>query len=96
MDGNSTTINGVLVEKEGDVTHFSIPKDCSKPREDKSEENVGFFRRILNWFSFSKVTPYAKVRDPSDPLYKRSNSADDYDAGSDGAIGAEIGIKIRF
>ena len=42
------------------------------------------------------MKPYAKVRDLADPLWKRHESIDDMDVGSDGKMAVEVGLKVDF
>lgn len=53
---------------------------------------MGLFRRIINWFKGGNVVPCVKIRDVSNPFRDRT----DIDAGSDGAVGVEVGLKIKF
>ncbi len=85
----------IYVDEDG-VEHF-IPQKVEKvgtPRGEceKPQEEVGFFRKIINWFKGGDVSPYIKIRDASDPFRDRS----DIDSGSDGALGVEVGLKIKF
>lgn len=85
----------IYVDEDG-VEHF-IPQKAEKVKtscEDckESNEEVGFFRKIINWFRSGNVSPCIKIRDVSNPFRDRS----DIDSGSDGALGVEVGLKIKF
>jgi len=85
-------INDVELIQDGDVTHFKpISKNNQKPQEDlqPKKEEGGFFSKIVNWFKTSKVTPYVKNRNLSDPFGDKN-----YNGGC--KDGYEIGLKIKF
>jgi len=54
-----------------------------------------WFSRIIDWFTTSRITPYVKVRDISDPIGKFA-SGDNDDINPNGPKGIEAGIKIKF
>lgn len=81
-------VDGVeIIEYKDGHTTFRPVDEPEKKIETKKES---WFESIINWFKTSKVTPYAKIRDLSNPFGDR----EDLSGGSKRA--AEIGIKIRF
>lgn len=87
FDGYDVTVD------ENGVSSITVPDG---PKTETQSSPIGFFARLLDWFKKSPVTPYAKIRDAADPTGDRHRDPYDMDAGSDGKIGGEIGIKIRF
>lgn len=77
-----------------EITEFedghTIFKPIDEPEKKTEVKKESWFESIINWFKTSKVTPYAKIRDLSNPFGDR----EDLSGGSKRA--AEIGIKIRF
>ena len=82
-----------VIDKGNGISAIVVPEDDTFKPEQKPS---GFFARLLDWFRKSPVTPYAKIRDTADPAGERRNDWMDQDAGSDGKIAGEIGIKIKF
>ena len=82
-----------VIDKGNGLSVITVPED---PKPEPEKKPSGFFAKLLDWFRKSPVTPYAKVRDLSDPTMDRRMNPDDIDVGSDGKIAGEIGIKIRF
>lgn len=97
-----TTINGVDIVEDGDVTHFTVSDDVKKQDEErilkeleeKAKEPSTWWGKIVSWFKKSEVKPYVKLRDLADPFDDRP--CDDIDKGSDGKQAVEVGIKIGF
>lgn len=82
-----------VIDKGNGLSTIVVPEE---PNAKPESEPTGFFMRILNWFRKSRVTPYARIRDLADPSDNRRLGLDDMDAGSDGKIAGEIGLKIKF
>ena len=82
-----------VIDKGNGLSTIVVPE---APKTRLEPEPTGFFMRILNWFRKSRVTPYARIRDLADPSDNRRLGLDDMDAGSDGKIAGEIGLKIKF
>lgn len=78
----------ITTYKDGSQHFETIEKD--KPAIEI--DNRSWWQKIKDWWNNSNVKPYVKIRDLADPFGDR----DDPDKGSDGATGAEIGIKISF
>lgn len=88
-----SVIDGVKVwtDEEG-ITHFK-PVDEPKTEPPAIEHNNrSWLGKLVDWWKGAPVKPYIKIRDLADPFGDRT----DPDAGSDGAKGAKIGIKISF
>lgn len=99
-----TTIGGIDVEDDGNVTRFTVPEESKREDERRRREELereacrpkSWFGRVVEWFRSAKVTPYAKVRDLADPFGDRCTDWADADAGQDGKLSAEAGIRARF
>lgn len=98
------TIDGIDVVEDGDVTRFTVSDELRKEDERRrlaelereARKPKSLLGRIVAWFKSSSITPYAKVRDLADPLGDRRSNWTDADAGDDGKLSAEVGIKVRF
>lgn len=73
--------------------HFEL---VDYPEIEIKTDYRSWWQRLKDWWNGTSIKPYVKVRDLADPFEDRKNNPDDIDAGSDGATGAEIGIKISF
>lgn len=89
-------IDGCRVIDKGNGLSSFVPCDGGCGKQADEDEPIGFFARVLKWFKTSKVTPYAKVKDLADPLWKRHDDIDDRDVGSNGKTAVEVGIKVKF
>lgn len=85
---NKKIVDGVEITQYKDG--HTIFKPVVEPEKKTEVKKESWFESIINWFKTSKVTPYAKIRDLSNPFGDRQDSS----GGSKRA--AEIGIKIRF
>lgn len=85
-----------VIDKGNGLSTIVVPGASDGRPAQTEDEPIGFFARLFRWFSTSKVTPYAKVRDLADPTGSRRGDPDDIDAGSDGKLAGEIGVKISF
>lgn len=93
----TTHFNGYdVIDKGNGLSTIVVPDISDKKPADAETEPAGFFARLFNWFKTSAVTPYVKIRDLADPTGDRRDNPDDIDAGSDGKLAGEIGIKIKF
>ena len=94
---NEVILNGCRVIDKGNGLSSFVPCDnVCNGHECKEDEPAGFFAKVLKWFKTSAVTPYVKVRDLADPVWKRRDDLDDRDVGSDGKNAVEVGIKVKF
>lgn len=83
-------VDGVeIIEFTDGHTEFRPVKEDIKI-ETNDERN--WFRKLVDWFKESKITPYIKIRDLEDPF--DDNTKDIYDR--KGMNSPEIGIRIKF
>lgn len=89
---NTQIIDGVKIttDKNGSQTFEFI--DETPVLNVKTEKSL--WQKFKNWWSNSKIKPYAKIRNLSDPIGKRKE--DPFDDGSGSKKAAEIGLKIEF
>lgn len=81
-----------ITEYDDGSTHF----EPIEMEVEQCKKEIGFFKKIINWFKKHEVKPYIKSRDLADPFGDRKNNPDDIDAGCDGVKATEIGIEIKF
>ena len=94
-------LSGVEVVEDGNITHFRISDDVKREEDLKRKMELeefakrpsSFFRRLLDWFRKSPVTPYVKV---SNPYRDMSIQPFDHSEEIDSVTGVEVGVKVRF
>lgn len=96
----TTTINGVDVIEDGDVTHFRVSEETcrsdAQKRQLEEDPNLSFWQKLGCWFRKHDVKPCVRSRDLADPFYDRRLNPDDIDVGSDGRRSVEFGFKGTF
>ena len=88
-------IDDVKVTEYSDGSTTFKPVDAPKPKETPKSDERSWWQKIKDWWDDSPVTPYAGVRDLSDPFdeLKRDPSIHD---GSGSKMAVEVGIRFKF